>query len=311
MSNKSLIFFIVIFCCVTSYAQQSPHFTQYLYNQQIFNPAAVGSRSDLNISLLSRSQWVGLEGAPTTQTFALAARSRKGIGLGTSIIRDQIGLSESINTNVDISYTIITSEHTRLAFGLKGGATFFNNNLSEGITPINEVTTSNYETFQNTSGVYPNVGFGAYFYNSKYFFGLSVPYILKSPEFTIETTNVSAIANTINYFAIAGVRFKAGDNFMIKPSTLVKYTSNLPLSVDFNTNVMYKKIIETGLSYRYNDSMNYLFAIIIKEKYRIGYAYDHKFTDFGTDLNSHEIMLHIDLNLKRQGRWLQPPICYF
>ena len=60
---------ITVFNLVT-YAQQTPHYTQYLYNMQVLNPAYVGSRSDLSISLLSRQQWVGVEGAPKTNTFS-------------------------------------------------------------------------------------------------------------------------------------------------------------------------------------------------------------------------------------------------
>lgn len=304
MQKKSLLFSVFLSLGLLVVGQQTPHFTQYNFNQQIFNPAAVGSRSDLSISFLSRSQWVGLAGAPNTQTFAVAARSRKGLGIGATFIRDQIGLANSTNTNLDVSYTIITSEHTRLAFGLKGGITFFNNNLGEAITPDNEI-------YQNQTGASPNVGFGAFIYNKKYFAGLSIPYLLKSRGFSLETTETADLSNSINYFATAGARFKLSDNFMVKPSTLIKYANNLPLSVDLNTNLLYNKIIEMGFSYRHEDSMNFLFALILKEKYRIGYAYDNKFTDFGTNLNSHEILFHIDFNLKRQGRWLQPEDCYF
>ena len=92
---------------------------------QIINPAAVGARSDLNMSVLTRQQWAGIEGAPTTNTFSINGRMNKGLGIGATVINDKVGLSKSTNINIDASYTLITSRYSRLAFGLKGGVTFF------------------------------------------------------------------------------------------------------------------------------------------------------------------------------------------
>ena len=302
--KSTILFLAFVVNSILSFSQQVPHYTQYLYNMQIVNPAAVGLRSDLNISLLSRSQWVGVEGAPSTQTLSLNARSVKGLGFGFTVINDKIGLTKSTNTNIDISYTIITNERSRLALGLKGGANFFSNDLASGITPDNEI-------YQSTTGTYPNIGFGAMYYNDWYFVGLSIPYLLKSSEFTIETSEVTELTNSLNYFFTGGVKFYINDDLEFKPTTLIKYTTNLPLSIDINANALYMKKYEAGLSYRYNDSLSIMLAYVLSEKIRFGYAYEHKFTDFGNNLSTHEILINFDLNLKRQGRWLQHNSCYF
>jgi type IX secretion system PorP/SprF family membrane protein len=52
-------------------AQQDPHYTQYMYNMNVVNPAYAGSKENLSGSLLYRQQWVGLQGAPKTATFSL------------------------------------------------------------------------------------------------------------------------------------------------------------------------------------------------------------------------------------------------
>ena len=149
------------------------------HNMQIINPAYVGVKSDLSISLLSRQQWVGLEGAPSTSTFSINGRTSRGLGIGTTIVHDRIGLSETTNLNLDGSYTIITSRYSRLSFGLKAGVTFFNNNLFNGITPDNDI-------YNSISGRFPNVGFGTFFYNRKFFVGFSIPYLLETPQFYIK-----------------------------------------------------------------------------------------------------------------------------
>jgi type IX secretion system PorP/SprF family membrane protein len=306
MNQKTPIFsgLILLFSLVLA-AQQTPHYTQYMYNMQTINPAYVGVSSDLSINLLARSQWVGVEGAPKTTTFSLNGRAFDGLGLGFSVINDKIGLAEINNVNIDASYTVVISDRNRLSLGLKGGASFFNNNLAEGITPDNEI-------YASTKGSNINVGVGAFFYNERYYIGLSMPYLLKTPQFRIDNSeNVTGLSDNINVFTTAGVVFEINDKLKFRPSTLIKYAPNLPLSIDFNANVLYNNRIELGLSYRYHDSASAMIAVVLNKNFRIGYAYDKTLTDLGTNLSSHEVMLMFDLNFKNRGRWLDSPSCSF
>jgi hypothetical protein len=110
---------------------------------------------------------------------------------------------------------------------------------------------------------------------------------------------------------IAGAIFNLTENMLFKPTTIIKYTPTLLLSIDLNSNFIYKKKFETGFSYRYKNSMSALFALIINEKYRIGYSYKYQFANYGGNLSSHEIILRIDLNLNRNMRWLFHNKCFF
>jgi type IX secretion system PorP/SprF family membrane protein len=202
LRKKLFLTVLITLYSIISTAQQIPHYTQYLYNMQVINPAAVGARSDLNMSVLTRQQWAGIEGAPTTNTFSINGRTRNGLGIGTTVINDKVGLNKSTNINIDASYTLITSRYSRLAFGLKGGMTFFTNNLSEGITPDNDV-------YNSTKGNFPNIGFGAYYYNEKYFVGFSIPYLLKNSQFRFQEDVTSGqLSSDMNYFLTGGVRLK-------------------------------------------------------------------------------------------------------
>jgi type IX secretion system PorP/SprF family membrane protein len=302
---KAFVAILIFAFSVSTYSQQVPNYTQYLYNMQIINPAYVGSRAELSMSVLSRDQWVGVAGAPVTRTFSVNGRTSMGLGFGATVVNDKIGLSESTNVNIDASYTIVTSENGRLAVGLKSGMTFFSNNLANGITPDNDIYASN-------TGSFPNVGFGAFYYNKKFYVGLSLPYLLETPQFyTQENIDKGKIVTNENYFFSTGALFNLTEDLLFKPSTMVRYASNLPISVDINSNFLYKEIIEAGLSYRYENSVSALFALIINEKYRIGYAYDYKLSTLGGNLSSHEIIFHLDLNLKRNSRWLLHNKCYF
>ena len=50
-----------------AFAQQDAQYTQYMFNTMSVNPAYAGSRGQLSIAGLYRSQWVGLNGAPESQ----------------------------------------------------------------------------------------------------------------------------------------------------------------------------------------------------------------------------------------------------
>ena len=105
MKKLIFIFFAVIIAKQVS-AQQDPQYTQYMYNMNIINPAYAGISEGLSVGALYRSQWVGLDGGPETFTFNIHSPVGKQVGLGLSVISDQIGPVNETNAYVDFSYTI-------------------------------------------------------------------------------------------------------------------------------------------------------------------------------------------------------------
>ena len=108
--------------CFSAEAQQDPQYTQYMYNTVAINPAYAGNRGVTSIVGLHRSQWVGLDGAPRTQSLSLHSPVGEGkVGLGFSIVNDALGPADETYIGVDFSYTINLSDTGKLSFGLKGG----------------------------------------------------------------------------------------------------------------------------------------------------------------------------------------------
>ncbi|WP_330443774.1 PorP/SprF family type IX secretion system membrane protein, partial [Flavobacterium sp. C4GT6] len=105
-------------------AQQDPHYTQYMYNMNVINPAYAGSKENLSFGLLYRKQWVDIEDAPTTATFSGSSPVGKNVGLGLSVINDEIGPVKETNVYADFSYTLNLGGEHRLALGIKAGTTF-------------------------------------------------------------------------------------------------------------------------------------------------------------------------------------------
>ena len=109
-------------------AQQDAQYTQYVYNTISVNPAYAGSRGVFSITGLHRSQWVGLDGAPRTQTLSLNTPigENNKVGLGISIVNDEIGPTDETYFDIDFSYTIPVSDAGKLSFGLKAGGHLLN-----------------------------------------------------------------------------------------------------------------------------------------------------------------------------------------
>src|SRR5689334_25206376 len=57
---------LICFLAIFSQAQQRPHYTQYILNNYILNPALSGIENYTDLKMSARDQWVGLNGAPKT-----------------------------------------------------------------------------------------------------------------------------------------------------------------------------------------------------------------------------------------------------
>lgn len=276
----------------SSYAQQDPQYTQYMYNMNVMNPAYAGSRGNLSIGLLGRTQWVGIDGAPNTGTISIHSPVGRLTGLGLSVIYDEIGPVTEANAYADFSYTIPTSEEGRLAFGVKAGATMHDVSLTR-LTPNQSGDPS---LVEDISGIYPNVGAGAYYYTDKYYIGLSVPNMLETKH--IEESNGivnSKASERMHYFGTLGYVYQVNEKLKLKPSLMAKAAVGAPLSLDFSLNALLREKIELGVSYRLDDSVSGLIGFNATPKFRIGYAYDYTLTNLGEfNSGSHEIMLLYD-----------------
>lgn len=284
--------FVLISSISTVFAQQDPQYTQYMYNMNILNPAYAGSRGVTSIGLLGRTQWVGVDGAPQTATLSINGPVGKNVGLGFSVIHDEIGPVKEDNVYADFSYTLNLSEEDKFAFGIKAGATFLN---------VREVITVDADPLNvPVSLVAPNFGVGIMYYNDRFYAGLSVPNFIESRYLDKKNGISSSASEKTHYFLTSGYVFDLDENLKLKPSTMLKATPGAPLSVDLSLNLLVQEKVELGLSHRLDDSISGMVGFQVSQDLRIGYAYDYTTTNFGQfNSGSHEIMILFDLNKKR------------
>ncbi len=315
--NKKLqiIFTLLLFglLCLDSNAQQDAQYTQYMYNTISVNPAYAGSRGVLSVMGLHRSQWVGLDGAPRTQTLTVNTPigDSERLGLGLSIVNDEIGPTDETYFDIDFSYTIPTSDYGKLSFGLKAGGHLLNVDFQR-LTQFN----SNDNLFENNvdNKFSPNVGIGVYYHAERFYIGLSAPNLLETDHFDESTTDSSSTAisflaeERINYYLIAGHVFDLSSEVKLKPAVLTKLVFGAPLQVDLSANFLLYDRLTVGAAYRWDAAFSALAGFQVSDAMMIAFAYDRETTELGqTQFNdgSYEVMLRFEL-FKKYNRMLTP-----
>ena len=108
LSKKAILFVLgSILLYTDAFTQQDPHYTQYMLNTMSVNPAYVGSKGHTVLTALGRTQWVGFEGAPDTQTLSYdTSLGLNRVGLGINLVNDKLGPSHELYLDGNVSYTI-------------------------------------------------------------------------------------------------------------------------------------------------------------------------------------------------------------
>ena len=296
--KTNLIKIILLLVATTGFAQQESQYTHYMYNTININPAYAGSRGVTSIFGLHRTQWVGLDGAPTTNAFSINTPFENSkIGLGVSFVNDKIGASNQNNIAIDISYTIQTSENYDLSFGIKASGDL----LNVDYTKLNRYDVNN-PLFQNNidNAFSPNIGAGLYYHSDKLYVGFSVPNFLVTKHF--DDNRSSSVEDRLHYYLMAGYVFDVSPSVKFKPSFLTKMVAGAPLQVDLSANVLLQDKFTMGLSYRWSAAVTAMAGIQISDGLLVGYSYDFDTTSLANyNSGSHEIFLRFELvNIRRR-----------
>ncbi|MBE7688997.1 type IX secretion system membrane protein PorP/SprF [Tenacibaculum finnmarkense genomovar ulcerans] len=286
---------IVLILCIISgiNAQQDPQYTQYMYNTMTVNPAYAGSSGHSIINLLGRTQWVGIDGAPDSQTLSYdTPLGYSGVGLGINLTNDRIGPSNELYLDINGSYTIRTSEDGNLSFGLKLGGRNLNIDWSKGL--IRNVNDNKLKA--NINKFLPTIGAGLYYHTSNWYLGAAIPNFISTDHYD-DTINGGDIATERQHlFFIAGYVFNLSDNIKFKPAALAKAVKGAPLSVDVSANFMFNEKFIAGLAWRWDDSVSALLGFQASKKLYIGFAYDLTTSNYSNyNSGTYEVMLRYEM----------------
>lgn len=283
MQIKKIITVLVLACSFGSViGQQDAQYTQYMYNTQVINPAYAGSRGVFSIAALYRAQWTGLDGAPTTQTLTMNTPVSRNVGLGLSLLNDEIGngTSQSTYMDADFSYTLSLGRNKKLSFGLKAGG---------HLLKINFAKLRNYDTsllsnqdIDIDKEFSPNFGAGVLYHTDNLYIGLSVPNFLETQHFDTSTGSSSyLVQHKIAYYLISGFVLDLNYHLKFKPSILIKSTIGAPIQADVSANFLYHNKLSLGAAYRWGAAFSAMVGFQTSDRILVGIAYDREISELG------------------------------
>lgn len=288
MKKLLIILLLLISTVLSTKAQYDPLYNQYVFNQMLINPAYAGAFDNVSITLMSRMQWVGIEGAPFINS--LTAHSsmfdNKG-GIGIYFLNDRFGVSNNTEAFVSFSYKVDFGK-TKLAMGLQGGVIQYKYNYADlNMEFVND------PSFEPTDEnfIRPNFGAGLLLYSQFYYIGISIPRILN-----IEVNDgVKESTRYQKHFYISGgYVFPISEAIKFKPSTLVRLVEN-QVSVDLNVSILFHEIVWAGVIVRNFNTYGVIAELQISDRLRIGYSFELPSTKLiSNQVGTHEIMLGFD-----------------
>ncbi len=286
-------------------AQQEPLYTQYMFNTVSVNPAYAGTRNAMNVLLLSRLQWAGLDGAPRTYNLTMhTPLNNYKMGLGFSIVKDTYGPVDNTYFNFNYAYRVNVSKKTILSMGIKGG-------IYNYYVGLNDVFVQN-GSDASFSGNYdkklqPNAGMGLYLYSKKWYAGFSIPKLIQTDLSgdQMTTSNVSDLRR--HYFVMAGYVFDINNDLKFKPSFINKVVEGAPPSTDITGQFLYKNAYWLGASYRIGDAVALIANVQLNKQLMVGYSYDFSVSNLATYNNgSHEIIISYDFDGFLKNKVISP-----
>ena len=272
-------------------AQQLPQYSQYLINDYVLNPAIAGNKSYFETKSNHRFQWVGITDAPRTFILSMHGPLKtENMGVGGYLFTDVTGPTSRFGVYGSYAYHIQLNETMKLSMGLFGGIMQYNIDGSK-ITLVDKTDPLGSTGIESI--LIPDAGFGLYWYTEDYYLGASIPQLLQNKLKLSDTTNLTGKLNS-HYYVMGGYIFKAGSDFEIEPSFLMKMVIPVPVQFDISGKVIYQKMVWVGASYRTFDSMSALVGYSFEEKIFFGYSYDFTLSDLKNyNSGTHEVMLGV------------------
>lgn len=321
---KKYLFAAALFCVGKSaLAQQRPHYTQYILNNYILNPALTGIENYIDVKVSGRDQWVGLDGAPrtayltvhgpvgkkdlktTATSFSVPGENPRGSaywenytasephhGVGLTVINDQTGLLSRFSGTVSYAYHLGLSSGMNLSAGFAGGISKISYDRSKA-TPNNPADPALGNADGIINKIRPDISAGLWLYSADYFVGLSAQQII--PQKITFADDAGYGGKLIPHlFATAGYRFLLNDDINVLPSVMLKYVtgSTDKMQFDLNTKAQYRDLLWVGGSYRWKDGYAAMAGLNIANSFNVGYAYDFTTTPLNTaSKGTHELII--------------------
>jgi len=305
---------LIIILSSAAYSQQENLITQYNYNKLSFNPGVAGENDYTSITGIYRDQWTGLDGGPATQMLTVNFPTVSDrLGFGVQVQHQSVGIQSKTDLTGMYAYRI------RLAKGYASmGLQLSYRNFVNDFTDTRLIAINGFDediaiSQERLSRNIFNVGIGAYYKATNYYFGFSVPRIIRSD---LDSDLDPTVGKEVHhYYATAGVEMNLNIDWKFSPSVVFKTTNTSPYDVDILGLMTYREQLHLGLNIRTGGSQNstvesidMLLGLDITKSIFAGIAYDFTTTEINQYENgSFELILRYDIKGDRGPKEIQNP----
>lgn len=303
-------------------AQQSPVYSQYMFNKFLVNPASAGAEGMTTFNITSREQWLGVKDAPVTNSVSAQTRldgksfinhlkfirnrfnmaNRKGnVGIGVNLYNDTRGLLSQ--TGLAFTYaTHFQLDDKQLSFGLTSSFTEFGVNKSKLVL---DEENDNLIDNNKLNKFSPDFNFGAYLTAEEWYAGFSANNLLQS-SISFSNYYSDKFKYVRQYNVMGGYRFGLDRDYAIEPSFMFKTTEKLNSQLDVAARLYYNDMYWGGIGFRTGGSMSFTFGMKY-DRFYFGYAYDYSFNKLqSASVGSHEVMVTYKIGKRMyKKKWLE------
>lgn len=303
MRKQIIVLGLMLVIGFVAAAQQRPHYTQYILNPYVLNPALTGIENYTDIKLSYRNQWVGFPGAPqtvyatihtpigkedyrtSTTSFAVPGENPRGKqyweeytaaeahhGVGASVVNYKTGYINRFYATASYAYHLGLSPKLNLSAGFAAGISGVNVDASK-IQLANPVDPAIGGFTNELRKIKPELNAGVWLYSDQFFAGASVQQIIPQ-KINLVDDNLYKSTLVPHVFVTTGYRILAGDDVNVMPSVMLRYIPSMPLYVDVNVKAQYQDRFWIGGNYRIKEGFAAMAGINISNVVNVGYSYD-------------------------------------
>ncbi|RZM13424.1 MAG: type IX secretion system membrane protein PorP/SprF [Pedobacter sp.] len=334
MKKHFLLMGLVLVVAEFASAQQRSHYTQYILNNYVLNPALSGIENYTDVKLSVRDQWVGLNGAPRTvyatihgpigkkdyktsaTSFNIPGENPRGNsywesytasephhGVGLSIVNDRTGNFNRFNASVSYAYHLGLSPRLNLSAGVAAGinSTSLNADGKTFFGPNPSDPAVGGINAEELRKVKPDLSVGLWLYGANFFAGVSAQQVIPQKLSFVNDANFAVNGKMVPHiFATLGYRFLLSDDINMIPSLMVKYINGVfenNYQAEGNVKIQYRDLVWLGGSYRQFDGYAAMAGLNVANSFNVSYAFDFTKTNLNTfTRGTHEIMIGFLIN---------------
>lgn len=315
---------LLLLLCVEAFCQQRPQQSQYMQNNYLVNPAVAGIESYADVRTGFRSQWVGLEGAPTTfyasvnlainkserkiQSIThynkLGNKAKPGAGshyrvrphhgVGAVAQVDKAGRLRTSSLNISYAYHLPLTRSLNLSSGVYTGLSQFHIDRKAMVlqTPDDPFLNEDHLNMLKF-----DLSVGLWLYSRSFFVGVSGTQLVHSGNDVYSPEEGPRGILQPHYYATGGFRVPLSDMLDLTPSVMVKMAANKQTALDVNMKALYAQRVWGGVSYRHQDAAAVMAGVYLNALLDVSYSYDFVTSDMKQlRANSHEVVVGIKLN---------------